>query len=500
MPTPARVLIVDLNNFARYPTVAVGYMAAILRNAGMQVEIYSPLSTGVTGVVRERPARPWSIIDQRLRYWSAISRNRVVRHARRRLAALHAPKLARQSDAVAAQLRRRLTVGERVDAVLVSTYLMYHPLCQSIGAMCGELNIPLLVGGSYFAQPDVVREWIDIDGIAGIVGGEVEPHLPRIVNRLIAREPLNNIPGIWQKGADGELLGGPAPPLHDLDSLPFPDYRDFPWHRYPNRIVPIITGRGCSWGACTFCSDVTSSAGRTFRSRSPENVLAEVREQARRHDARLFVFVDLKLNSSVEMWRALIEGMQTAAPGSQWVAAVHVLARQENGLSADELKRAREAGLVRLTTGLESGSQRILRRMGKGTDLHVTSKFLRDATAAGISVRTTMIAGYPGEEADDVHRSARFLEEHYEFIDRVALNRFQLMTGTRIHRRLERRPEAYPGVTQLTVNHRVAQLDHLYVPTQTRAYRAAMTRLLNAAHHINRKELQPAAREFEGVM
>ena len=30
-----RVLIVDLNNFARYPTVAVGYLVAILRQAGM---------------------------------------------------------------------------------------------------------------------------------------------------------------------------------------------------------------------------------------------------------------------------------------------------------------------------------------------------------------------------------------------------------------------------------------------------------------------------------
>jgi len=61
------VLIVDLNNFARYPTIAIGYLTSILRNAGVEMEVFSPLSSGVTGVQREPRARPWSLLDQRLR-------------------------------------------------------------------------------------------------------------------------------------------------------------------------------------------------------------------------------------------------------------------------------------------------------------------------------------------------------------------------------------------------------------------------------------------------
>src|SRR5439155_26821673 len=105
----------------------------------------------------------------------------------------------------------------------------------------------------------------------------------------------------------------------------------------------------------------------------------------------LFAFTDLKLNSSLPMWNALLENFQKVIPGAEWIAAVHVGARQPNGLSADELKRARAAGVTRLTTGLESGRQRVLEGMGEGTDLNVTSRFLHHATAAGISVRTTMI-------------------------------------------------------------------------------------------------------------
>jgi radical SAM superfamily enzyme YgiQ (UPF0313 family) len=490
-----RVLVVDLNNFARYPTIAIGYLTAILRRAGIEVQVYSPLSSGVTGVVREPRARPWSLIDQRLRYWSSVSTNPLVHRARSALASLGAPKLSRDSATVAIEFERRL-LRDRPDAVLVSTYLMYMPLVKQLGAICKRAAVPMLVGGPYFAEPAVARDWLAIEGLVGLVGGEVEPHLTAIVEAMIAEEDLSCFPGVW---APGKTEPNPALPLLDLDSLPFPDYADFPWNRYPNKIIPLITGRGCGWGVCSFCSDVTSTAGRTFRSRSPENVLAELRHQSQVHKAQLFAFTDLKLNSSLPMWNALVENFQRIVPGAEWIAAVHVGARQPNGLSAQDLKRARAAGMTRLTTGLESGSQRVLDAMSKGTDLRVTSQFLHDATAAGISVRTTMIVGYPGEDASDVMASAKFLEDHRDVIDRVMLNRFQIMSGTRFHRNLDagRHRES---LAQLTINHRMAQIGHIYLPTENPAYRRAVSRLLRAVHRINRRELNVDAREFEGVM
>src|SRR5262249_22089678 len=160
---------------------------------------------------------------------------------------------------------------------------------------------------------------------------------------------------------DGRPGGSFAPPLEDLDAVPFPDYSDFPWDRYPNRIVPIVTGRGCAWGACTFCSDVTSTAGRSFRSRSARNVLAEIEYQSTRHAVKHFVLTALKLSRTLARWRALAQGMQTAAPGATWIAAVHVgsEAGGGNGLTPDELAAVAASGCVRLTTGLETGSQRV---------------------------------------------------------------------------------------------------------------------------------------------
>ena len=368
-----------------------------------------------------------------------------------------------------------------------------------MAAICKELDLPAITGGPYFASPKVAEQWVDIPGQLGVVGGELELQAPDIVRTLSNGRDLSKYPGIWRREGD-RLAGEVTPPLRELDQVPFADFTDFPWSAYPNKMVPILTGRGCGWGRCTFCSDVTSTAGRSYRSRKPDAVLDEVKHQFETHGTNLFVFVDLKLNSDLRVWRAILDRMQDAAPGAKWIAAVHVNHPGANGLTKDELDRAAASGCVRLTTGLESGSQRVLDLMKKGADLAETERFLRDASDAGISLRTTMIQGYPGEQAQDVLDTDAFLRRHRDTIERVSLNRFQIMSATPIADELEAAPDRHPGLTQLTVEHRMAQVDHHYAPDNPGKYRRAVSRLLGAAHAINRKPLRERARDFEGVM
>lgn len=492
-----RILLVDLNNFARYPTMSIGLLAAILRRESFQVDVFSPMSTGVPGVMREQPVPAWGLALERFKFRTAMSGNPWVKRVRDWLTktALHAPKLATQGSQVAQDIANRLD-EEKYDAVLVSSYLIYYELCEQIAKVCSDRKMPMLLGGPYFAQPEVREEWIQLPDIAGLVGGEVEPYLPELVRATINRESLNRFDGVWST----DLSRPNARPLADLDAVPFPDYSDFPWDKYPNRIIPIATGRGCSWGACTFCSDVTGSAHRTFRSRSPKNVLDELAYQAERFDANLFVFTDPKLNSNLEVWDALRNDVQTRVPGARWIGAVHVDSnRPRNGLTAKELEATRAAGMVRLTTGLESGSQRILDLMKKGATVEVSSQAIRDAAAAGISVRVTMIVGYPGETADDVMQTADFLRSHSDSLERVALNRFHIRTGTRIHRDYLETPEQFPDISKVRTKHRLAVVEHDFGHREP-AYRRAIDEVLKATHAINRRPIRETAREFDGVM
>jgi radical SAM superfamily enzyme YgiQ (UPF0313 family) len=208
----------------------------------------------------------------------------------------------------------------------------------------------------------------------------------------------------------------------------------------------------------------------------------------------------LKLNSNVEVWRAIISGMQVVAPGGEWIGSVHVGMEDDNGLSETDLRNAAASGCVRLTTGLETGSQRIADLMKKGTRLDAISSFLQRASAAGISCRCTMLLGYPGETADDVHASAEFLAKHTLQIERVSLNRLQIIAGTTLHRSLKTAPHKFKGVTILQEDGAMAQVKHQNNVVGTVKHRSAVMHLLTEVHRINARELSLRAREFEGVM
>lgn len=490
---PIRVLLVDLNNFSMYPTIAIGYLASILRNDGMHVRVLSPLAYGVPGIVREPRETAAMNIARRANYileqtpgpLPRIVRRQVHRYRERASRKLH-PRIAEIFDTAA---------PEQFDVVLVSTYLMYYDVCESIGAICEEAGIPLVVGGSYFAEPEVARSWESLPGLAALIAGEVELSLGDILRAVLRGEDVTRFPGVWTP----MQAGSQCPPLQNLDDIPFPDYSDFPWHRYPSAIVPMVTGRGCGWGACTFCSDVTSTAGRTYRSRSPENVLEEIKHQSLTHGTQQFVFADLKLNSNLEMLEALSTSLPKIVKSPKWIASVHV-GNAPNGLDKSMLRLMKDSGASRLTTGLESGSERVLHSLSKGTDLGAVSAFFTQAHEVGISVRVTMIHGSPGETSADVEDSAKFLESHLAVIDRVSINRFQAMMGPTFLRRFDENPARYPSVIASDRVPRMGYVKTELVGTSSIRYMKATQRLLSAVHRINSKQLPDHARTFDGVM
>ena len=156
-PAGPRALFVDLNNFSRYPTVGVGYISRALRGAGWSVELLSPLSDGVQGIPREPRATPIRRLFERVNQASAHSSIGLVRGLRN-AAAGHGRKRFLASCARVGALVERALQGGQYDAVLISAYLLYYPVCEAIGLLCREHGIPLLIGGSYLNQPEVAGE------------------------------------------------------------------------------------------------------------------------------------------------------------------------------------------------------------------------------------------------------------------------------------------------------------------------------------------------------
>ena len=485
-----RILIVDLNNFASFPTLAIGLMTAALRERRHRVEVLCPLAYGVPAVQRERRETPVDHLKRRIHLSDAA----LFRSARNMLRGVHHYRLERCDPVILREVDRALERG--FDAVLLSAYLQHREAVTGIAALAAARGVPVLLGGPMFNLAEVARAWRDVPGLSAVVGAEVDRDLPAIVEDLCAGRDLLVHPGVVLP--DGRS-SPPAAPLRGLEGLLVPDFTDFPWDRYPVRIVPVMTGRGCQWDRCLFCSDVISVSGRTFRTRRVENVLIELEEQARRHGTASFLFLDLKLNSWPDMMRGIGRGLQQTVRGAEWVGTVHVDQRRDNGLSRADLQAAVDGGMRRISFGLESGSQRLLDAMCKGSSVERNAEFIRDAHDAGLSIRCTMFKGFPGETTADMEATADFLEAHARYLDRVRFNDFTLHHGTPIWRAMQEKSGDAPLILGAPQDH-AARTPYRPRGNAERAYRRAKARALAIVYDINRQPVRDAARQFDGLM
>lgn len=488
--TQASVLIVDLNNFASFPTLAIGLMTAALRNRGTRVEVLSPLAHDVPAVERERRETLIDHVKRRI-HLSDMPGTAGLRNMAR---AMRVERLERPHPVVLREVGRALE--RRPDAILLSAYLQHFNSVKAIAALAGARGIPVLLGGPMFNLGEVAEAWRSLPGLSAVVGAEVDRDLPGLLDTLIEGGDLTQHAGVVLP--DGRR-GSVAPPLRTLDDTPIPDFTDFPWDRYPVRIVPVMTGRGCQWDKCLFCSDVISASGRTFRTRSVESVLLEMQEQARRHETANFLLLDLKLNSWPGMIRGIAAGLGRYVQGAEWIGTVHVDQRADNGLSRADLDLAVAGGMRRVSFGLESGSQTLLDAMRKGSSVERNSQFILDAHGAGLSVRCTMFKGFPGETARDMELTADFLECHAHALDRVRFNDFTLHTGTPIWQAMQDHAGA-SGLTVTTVQNRRARALYARSVSRDTAYRRAKARALEVVRRINGREIRDGSRQFDGLM
>ena len=90
------------------------------------------------------------------------------------------------------------------------------------------------------------------------------------------------------------------------------------------------------------------------------------------------------------------------------------------------------SGCRMLQLGLESGSQVVLDRLGKGIRLEAASKILDNLSVAGITSYVYIMLGTPGETEADAEMTLKFLEEHAEKIGFLNISIMNLPRGSEL--------------------------------------------------------------------
>ena len=198
-----------------------------------------------------------------------------------------------------------------------------------------------------------------------------------------------------------------------LTKLPFPARHlvDVDSYRYAidgHRALSLIAQLGCPF-ECGFCGGRASPMLRRVRTRSSENIIAEMTHLYERYGVTGFMFYDDELNVNREMI-----GLMRAIRGAQETLGVDWRLRGFVKAELFDEEQARElyaAGFRWLLIGFESGAPGILTNINKKATRDDNTRCLEIAAGAGLKVKALMSVGHPGESAETVQATRDWLIE-----------------------------------------------------------------------------------------
>jgi len=204
------------------------------------------------------------------------------------------------------------------------------------------------------------------------------------------------------------ILTEKRPLIRHLDDLPQPARHLVDFEKYIKRdtllpySIELMTSRGCTH-RCVFCSFQS-----TWRSRSEEEIISEMKDLIRRYPkVKSFLFYDDNFSVSkrrvIDLCKTLIrEGLQTY----QWSA----LCRADQ-MNEEMLTWMKKAGCTKIMYGLESGDDTILKNLNKKLNAQQVKDCVDLTNRVGINCLTFFIVGNPGETYETVNNSYQFSKQ-----------------------------------------------------------------------------------------
>ena len=287
---------------------------------------------------------------------------------------------------------------------------MQHPrsfVCQvqTVIRWIREWNsgVPVILGGSGFSL--LPLQWLNVTGSDyGIIGDGVRS-FPLLIEKLLGEKPLENIPGlVYYKG--GKLFRQEPDKESSLDSAPYPS-RDGFLHELSSDIKVrhnVQTKRGCGL-KCLYCA-YPYLEGTCVRLRSPPRVADEIYQMKEVYGIREFDFVDSVFNVPMEHGEEICREIISRKLDMSWGCFLH-----PSYISEDFLKLLKRAGCTSIEFGIDSGSEKCLRAMGKSFGKTEIRRAAHLCKLAKIDFNFCLLFGGPEETMETLKDTLQLMEE-----------------------------------------------------------------------------------------
>lgn len=236
-----------------------------------------------------------------------------------------------------------------------------------------------------------------------VVRGEGEETLMEVLERMNENLPLADVRGIAFRDESGTRVTPARPVIRDLDALPFPAwdlvdidaYREI-WTRHHGYFsLNIATTRGCPF-KCNWCAKPIY--GNRYNSRSPEHVVQELEMLLANYHPDHFWMSDDIFGLKPGWVKAFSNQIQEKKLSFRY----KIQSRVDLLVEEDTVEDLANSGVETVWVGAESGSQKILDSMDKGTTIEHIHEARELMRKNNIKVAFFLQFGYLGETREDI--------------------------------------------------------------------------------------------------
>lgn len=323
------------------------------------------------------------------------------------------------------------------DLILMSIQEDVWKISTEILDSIAHLNIPHVLGGSFPSNsPDIV---INHPSVTAIARHEGEVTVTEVIKRLQDNKSFDDVNGLWIKHSTGAIQKTVPAPLCNINDI-IPDYDCFAgirWRRPMGgktfeRAISMETFRGCPYN-CAYCNSPKTrtmatdfNVGNFMRKKTIEQLEKELLHYIDLYDPDLIMFIDDSF-----LARPAREIFEFCDMWKKYKIPFWFNTRIDN-CKPEYLAALKEAGVYRMTFGLESGNEQfrknVLKRNVKNSKYAEYLEYINDSN---IPYSLNVILGLPFETREMVLETCDVIHDAKGY-DGLTISMFQPYWGTEL--------------------------------------------------------------------
>lgn len=298
---------------------------------------------------------------------------------------------------------------------------------KALAALCDRMRIPYILGGIHATlSPAIARR--DFPHAHAIVRGDGELAVRAILAEITGEGCDDSVMnGVYKRNdlRSNDLLAPYAPKMH-VGEIPW--YPQDKYVQYPIVVQTITIGgkeytvkegslystRGCPF-ECGFCASPVM-VGRHIKGTRPYDhpgmarVIAEVKDMQRLGANAVHFLDDMVIVQPYDVDAFYFEAEKEGILGTfAWRGMTRAPVIARKSFTDETLDKLRKTGCWRLTIGVESGDNDILRMIKKQITTEQVEVAVRKLVSAGIQVKAFFIMGFPSESLAQMNRTHDFV-------------------------------------------------------------------------------------------